>query len=147
LCRKKVAVWQLRPPVWPIISTGTTGLSGQEFIQIGVRQKMTDAFQNREKGFERKYQMDRDQEFRVQARRDKLFGAWLAERFGLSGDEAEAYTLEVVDSNFEKPGDDDMMDKVKADIAERGASIDEAELASKLSDCMHEAYKQIVEDA
>ena len=108
---------------------------------------MTDAFQNREKGFERKYQMDRDQEFRVQARRDKLFGAWLAERFGLSGDEAEAYTLEVVDSNFEKPGDDDMMDKVKADIAERGASIDEAGLASKLSDCMHEAYKQIVEDA
>ncbi len=108
---------------------------------------MTDAFQDREKGFERKYQMDRDQEFRVQARRDKIFGHWLADRFGLTGDEAEAYALEVVDSNFDKPGDDDMMDKVKADISAKGAGIDDAELAAKLAEAMAEAYKQIIEDA
>lgn len=108
---------------------------------------MTDAFQDREKGFERKYQMDQDQEFRVQARRDKIFGHWLADRFGLTGDEAEQYVIDVVDSNFDKPGDDDMLGKVKADIAARGASIDDAEIAAKLSEAMAEAYKQIVEDA
>ncbi len=108
---------------------------------------MTDAFQDREKGFERKYQLDKDQEFKVQARRDKLFGHWLAQRFGMSGDEEEAYVIDVVDSNFEKPGDDDMLDKVKADIAAKGASIDDAELNAKLSECMAEAHKQVIEDA
>lgn len=106
---------------------------------------MTDAFQDREKGFERKYQLDSEQEFKVQARRDKLLGHWLAERFGLSGAEEDAYVIDVVDSNFEKPGDDDMLDKVKADIAARGVSIDDAELNAKLSECAAEAHKQIVE--
>ena len=105
----------------------------------------TDAFQDREKGFERKYQMDQDQEFRVHARRDKLFGLWLAERFGMTGDDADKYAIEVVDSNFEKPGDEDLMDKVKADIAERNAGIEEKELRTKFEECLHEAYNQIVE--
>ena len=105
----------------------------------------TDAFQDREKGFERKFQMDQDLEFRVHSRRDKLFGLWLAERFGLTGDDAEKYAIEVVDSNFEKPGDEDLMDKVKADVAERNAGIEETELRSKFEECLHEAYDQIVE--
>lgn len=108
---------------------------------------MTDAFQNREKGFEMKYQLDQEQEFRVQAHRDKLFGHWLAARFGMSGAEEEAYVLEVVDSNFEKPGDDDMLDKVKADIEAKGASIDAAELNAKLSECFAAAHKEVIEDA
>ena len=106
----------------------------------------TDAFQDRKKGFERKYQMDQDQEFRVHSRRDKLLGLWLAERFGLTGDEAEAYAIEVVQSNFEKPGDEDLMEKVKADVAERGEVIDEKEIRAKFSDLLHEAYTQIVEN-
>lgn len=106
---------------------------------------MTDAFKDREKGFEMKYQLDSEQEFKVQARRDKLLGHWLAERFGLSGAEEEAYVIDVVDSNFDKPGDDDMLDKVKADIAARGASIDDAELYAKLAECAAEAHKQIIE--
>ena len=43
------------------------------------------------------------------ARRDKLFGQWAAGKLGYSGDAATKYASEVVDSNFEKPGDDDML--------------------------------------
>ncbi|MEQ9448545.1 MAG: ATPase inhibitor subunit zeta, partial [Rhodospirillaceae bacterium] len=32
---------------------------------------MNDAFQDREKGFERKYQLDQEQQFRAQSRRDR----------------------------------------------------------------------------
>ena len=108
---------------------------------------MTDAFQDREKGFERKFQLDKDQEFKVQSRRDKLFGHWLAKCFGMSGDEAETYVIDVIDSNFEKPGDDYMLDKVKADIAAKGVSIDDSELNTKLSEFMAEAHKQVIEGA
>lgn len=106
----------------------------------------TDAFKDREKGFERKFQMDQDLEFRVHSRRDHLFGRWLAERFGLTGDEAEKYSLEVVDSNFEKPGDEDLMDKVKADVAARNAGIDEKELRTKFDDLLHVAHDQITSE-
>lgn len=105
---------------------------------------MSDAFKDREKGFERKYEMDQDQAFRVQARRDRLFGLWLAERFGLSGAEAETYAKEVIDSNFEKPGDEDMLDKVRADLKTRSVDIDDKELAAKLNACADEAYQQVV---
>ena len=108
---------------------------------------MTDAFQDREKGFERKYELDQDQEFRVQARRDKLFGHWLAQRFVFFVEQKAAYDIDVVDSNFEIPGDEDMLDKVKADIAAKGVSIEDAELNAKLSECMAEAHKQVIEGA
>ena len=108
---------------------------------------MNDSFKDREKGFERKFEMDQDKQFRVQARRDKLLGHWLAAKFGMTGAEEAAYVIEVVDSNFEKPGDDDMLDKVKADIAAKGLSIGDAELNAKLSECAVDAYKQIVEGA
>ena len=104
---------------------------------------MAGTFQDREKGFERKYQMDQDMEFRVHARRDKLLGLWLAEHFGLSGDDAKAYAIEVVDSNFEKPGDEDLIEKVMGDIAEKNAAIDEKELRAKFAALLHEAYDQI----
>ena len=106
----------------------------------------TDAFKDREKGFERKFQMDQELEFRARARRDRLYGLWLAGRFGLTGEDAEKYTLEVVRSNFEKPGDEDLMDKVKADVAAKNAGIDETELRAKFEDLLYEAQKQIVEE-
>ncbi len=98
-----------------------------------------DAFRDREKGFEQKFQMDEDQKFRVHSRRDHLFGRWLAERFGLTGDDAEKYAMEVVDSNFEKPGDEDLMGKVKADVVERNINIEEKELRTKFEELLHEA--------
>jgi len=107
---------------------------------------MADAFEDRGKGFERKYQLDEELAFKVQSRRDKLFGLWLAEEFGLGGDEAEAYAREVVVSNFEKPGDEDMFDKVKADIQDRNMSIEDKSLRLKLQELAEVAHKQVFDD-
>lgn len=106
---------------------------------------MTDAFKGRAKGFERKFEMDQDREFRVHARRDKLFGLWLAERFGFTGDDAEAYAIEVVNSNFTKPGVEELLDKVKADLSAKNVDIEDKELMVKFEELLAEAYHQIVE--
>jgi hypothetical protein len=74
-------------------------------------------FDDREKGFERKFQLDEEQAFRAQARRDKLFGLWAASELGHIGAAADIYAKAVVDSNFDRPGDDDMLGKVAADFA------------------------------
>ena len=108
---------------------------------------MSDAFQEREKGFERKFQLDQDQQFRVASRRDKLFGQWLAGKLGLNGAAAEQYAKDVVGSNFDKPGDDDMIDKVKKDLAVKNVVIADKELMAKLHECNDEAVRQILAEA
>lgn len=104
---------------------------------------MTDVFRERGKGFEGKYRMDQDLQFKVCSRRDKLFGLWLAERFGLVGNEADAYALEVVASNFERPGDDDLLEKVQSDIATKNVTISEKELLEKFNELLDEAHDQV----
>ena len=105
---------------------------------------MSDAFQEREKGFERKFQLDQEQQFKVAARRDHLFGLWLASKSGLSGASAEQYAKDVVDSNFDKPGDEDMLGKVRKDLATKKVVISDHDLMTKLHDCRDEAARQIV---
>ncbi len=108
---------------------------------------MNDAFQDREKAFERKYQLDQEQAFRAQSRRDKLFGKWVAGKLGITGPQVDSYAGEVVDSNFEKPGDEDMLDKVKADLAAKQVEVSDQELRQALHDCHDEAARQIAEEA
>ncbi len=104
---------------------------------------MSDAFTDREKGFERKYQLDQEQQFRALSRRDKLFGQWVAGKLGHAGAAAETYAKAVVDSNFEKPGDEDMFDKVRKDLAAKGVSVWDAELKAKLIALQNEAAAQV----
>ena len=60
-------------------------------------------FDDREKGFERKFALDAEQEFKATARRNRMRGEWAA---GLRGREAAyEYVRAVVKSDFEQPGD------------------------------------------
>jgi hypothetical protein len=104
---------------------------------------MSDAFNSREKGFESKFQLDQEQQFRAQIRRDKLFGLWAAGKLGHSGADADTYAAEVVDANFEKPGDDDMLGKVKADFKTKGVNVSDADVAKALLDSYATAAAQI----
>jgi hypothetical protein len=104
---------------------------------------MSDAFNDREKGFERKFEFDQELEFRIQARRDKLLGLWVAAKFGLSGGEAEIYAKDVTASNFDHPGDGDMIAKIIGDMKARRLPISELEISRKLAEFRIEAEKQI----
>ena len=102
---------------------------------------MSDSFHDRERGFEAKFQLDEEQRFKAQARRDKLFGLWVAGQLGRA--DAEAYAAEVVASNFERPGDEDMLGKVRGDLKAAGKPITEAVLQAELGKAMAEAVRQI----
>lgn len=102
---------------------------------------MNDAFNSRERGFESKFQHDEEQKFKVLARRDRVFGLWVAKQLG-RGD-AEAYAAEVVAANFEKSGDEDMLGKVRADLKAAGKQVTEGTLQAELTAAYAEAAKQI----
>ncbi len=97
-------------------------------------------FNNREKAFESKFAQDETLRFRATARRNKLLGQWAAEKLGLSGAAADDYAKTVVKADFEKPGDEDVIAKVVADLSGKAS---EAEIRSKLEMLMAEAVAQV----
>ncbi|TQF76700.1 DUF1476 domain-containing protein [Elioraea sp. Yellowstone] len=107
----------------------------------------TDPFAEREKGFEAKFKLDQEQEFRAQARRNKLFGLWAAEKLGRTGPEAEAYARTVVAADFQKPGHDDVIAKVRTDLEAAGTPIDERTLRAEYEKFLPVARRQIAEEA
>jgi len=104
-------------------------------------------FNDREKGFEAKYQHDQETQFKIIARRNKLLGLWAAEQMGLGGADAEAYAKEVVVADFEEAGDDDVLRKVLGDLTDKGASIDEKAVRKEMDALMATASDQIASDS
>ncbi len=45
-------------------------------------------FEDREKGFEAKYKVDQETQFKIIARRNKLLGEWAAAQMGITGEGA-----------------------------------------------------------
>ena len=102
---------------------------------------------DRKKGMDAKLHHDGELRFKVNNRRNKLLGLWVADQFGLSGDEAAEYAKTVVMSDFEEPGDDDVLRKVLADYASRGVEPDEQAIRTKMSELLHAAHDQVVGEA
>jgi hypothetical protein len=104
------------------------------------------SFTEREKGFEAEFKRNQELRFRVTARRNRLFGLWAAGRLGLpAGEEAETYAKTVVAADFEVPGDDDVINKVRTDLDNSGVVVTEAELRAELERAAAEARRQIAQ--
>ena len=100
-------------------------------------------FDERENAFENKYAHDAEMQFKAEARRNKLLGYWAAELLGKSGDEAEAYAVEVVKSDFEEAGHEDVVRKVSGDLGDKSS---DDEIRSKMDELMKVAKAQLMEE-
>jgi hypothetical protein len=109
-------------------------------IWPGLEPRMT-TFDKREEGFEKKFALDEDLKFKAVARRNKLLGQLIAEKFGMSGDAAAAYAREVVAAVFE--GDGDVLQKVLRDVKARGVDFTEQQLRARMDELMAEAVAQV----
>lgn len=96
----------------------------------------------RKKAFENKYAHDAELKFKVDARRNKLLGLWLAPQIGQ--DDAAAYAKTVVIADLEEDGVDDVMRKVMADVKAADASVTEAEIRAKITELDAVAKEQIM---
>jgi hypothetical protein len=89
---------------------------------------MSDPFQDREKGFERKFEHDQELDFKVRAHRDRLFGEWVAGRLGFGGAAADRYARGLVSTAFEPAGDPGMLAQVRADLSAANIPTTEGEI-------------------
>lgn len=101
-------------------------------------------FDKREKVFEDKYKHDQELQFKVEVRRNKLLGLWVAELLGLSGADAEAYAKEVVKADFEEPGVADVIRKIQGDAAPKNIDLSEHRIRKKMDEMTVIAKEQIM---
>ena len=102
-------------------------------------------FDDREKAFENMYARDQESQFRVKARRNRLLGEWAARLMGLTEVEAEAYAKEVIRSDFEEAGDEDVVRKILGDLTSAGVDCDEARIREALDHKAVEARRQMIQ--
>ena len=100
-------------------------------------------FEDREKGFESKYAHDEEFQFKVMARRNKLLGLWAANKMGFEGSDADAYAKDVIASDFERAGDEDVFEKVWGDLSNKVPSVTEQEVREQMQNFLEEARNQL----
>jgi hypothetical protein len=100
-------------------------------------------FDEREDAFEKKFAHDAEMQFKAGARRNKLLGLWAADLMGKSGDDAAEYAKEVVKSDFEEAGDEDVYRKVSGDLGDKS---DEATIRAKMVELMAVAKQEVFDE-
>jgi hypothetical protein len=98
-------------------------------------------FNDREKAFEKKFANDQEAEFKISARRNKLLGAWVADILTLNEEQKKNYITEVIKSDFQEAGDQDVFKKIKKDL--EGKNIQDTEIRQKMSEFLEAAKQQI----
>lgn len=100
-------------------------------------------FDKREEAFEKKFAHDEELRFKAVARRNKLLGLWAAEKIGISGEKADDYAKEVVRSDFEEPGEDDVFRKIRQDFDFNGVEQSDHQIRRTMEELMTTAMDQI----
>lgn len=100
-------------------------------------------FDKREEGFENKFAHDADLRFKAEARRNKLVGAWAADLMGLKGDEATAYSKELIKEDLKEAGDDDVFRKLRADFDAKKIEQSDHQIRRTLNEMMAKAVEEI----
>ena len=101
---------------------------------------------DREKAFENKFAHDEAMLFKAAARRNKLLGIWASEKLGKCEDGTKKYTMEVIESDFEEAGDDDVLRKVYADFKDAGIEVNKEEIRRQMDYLLGIAKQEVMEE-
>ena len=95
------------------------------------------SFDEREKGFEKKFAHDEELQFKISARRNKYIGEWASKILGYNTDQEKEYIQSVIKADFAEAGDEDVFRKVKEDLKDH--SISDEEIRKKMDELNEKA--------
>ena len=96
-----------------------------------------DSFEDRKKGFEKKFAHDEEKEFKISARRNKYLGEWAAKIMGYNEEQTKEYIQSVIKADFAEAGDEDVFRKIKSDL--KSFNISDDEIRSKMNEMNEKA--------
>ncbi len=100
-------------------------------------------FDNREKAYEKQFELDQETQFKIASRTAKLFGQWAAQQLGLVNDAAHAYATQAVESVSDKTGHDALIARVLKDLQAKGVELTRHHLEREM-DIFHRAAREQV---
>ena len=102
---------------------------------------MNNKFTDREKSFEKKFQMDQELEFKVQARSCKYLAEFVGSKLAKTEEEKQNYAQEIIKADMEEAGTEDVFRKIKKDFQEASVSIDDREIREQMEKALLRAKK------
>ena len=93
-------------------------------------------FDDREKSFEKKFQMNEELEFKISARSNKYLGEWASIQLNKHEEEKEKYILSVIKTDLEESGKEDVFRKIKKDFQKASIDISDQEIRDQMEKAM-----------
>ncbi len=100
-------------------------------------------FDERQKGFEKKFTHDADLKFKAESRRNKLIAEWAAAKMGVTGAAADDYVKAVRKADLVEKGDEDVVRKIARDLADKGLTITDADIRNQMVEFLAKAVGDI----
>lgn len=101
------------------------------------------SFDDRQRGEEKRFQLDQELEFKAQARRAKLLGKWAAGLMGLADEGADDYAKSVVIADLEEAGIEDLFRKIRKDLDLHAVQLSDHQIRAKMEEFLIEAREQV----
>ena len=89
-------------------------------------------FDERKKSFEKKFQLDEELQFKIAARSNKYLAEWVSLKLGKNEEETKQYIQEVIKSDLEEVGKEDVFRKIKQDFQKSGISVEDMEIRDQM---------------
>jgi len=98
------------------------------------------SFDEREKGFEKKFAHDEELQFKISARKNKYLGEWASSILGYKDEKVQEYIQSVIKSDFAEAGDEDVFRKLKKDLENH--NISDEEIRKKMDELNEKAKSE-----
>ena len=89
-------------------------------------------FNEREQSFEKKFQIDQELQFKVQARSIKYLAEFVNSKLEKTDQEKQNYILEIIKADMEEAGQEDVFRKIKKDFQKASFSIEDSEIRDQM---------------
>ena len=96
-------------------------------------------FDERTKSFEKKFQMDQELQFKVQARSNKYLAEFVISKLGKKEEEKQSYIEEIIKADMEEAGQEDVFRKVKKDFQTASIGIEDSEIRDQMEKALSRA--------
>ena len=89
-------------------------------------------FDEREKSFEKKFQMDEELKFKVQSRSNKYLAEFVTEKLNKNEEEKKNYIKEIIKADMQEAGQEDVFRKIKKDFQQASISMEDSEIRNQM---------------
>ena len=96
-------------------------------------------FEDREKSFEKKIQIDQELQVKVQSRSNKYLAEYVCLKLGKNEDEKQNYINEIIKADMEEVGQEDVLRKIKRDFEKASIKFEDSEIRDQMEKALARA--------